>query len=44
VTWESLVAVVLLGWLIVALAVAIVLGHGISFGAEREAEKRRRDL
>lgn len=32
VSWASLVAIVLLGWLVVALAVGAIVGHGIAFG------------
>jgi hypothetical protein len=36
--WASLVAVVLLGWLGIALAVGSVVGHGIAVGAGTETE------
>ncbi len=32
VSWASLVAIVLLGWLAVALAVGTIVGRGIAFG------------
>jgi hypothetical protein len=32
VSWTSLLPVVLLGWLVVALAVGTIVGHGIAFG------------
>jgi hypothetical protein len=32
VSWELLVAVVLLSWLVIGLVVATVVGYGIAFG------------
>ena len=36
--WTSLVAVVLLCWLAIALAVGTIAGHGMALGAGRDFE------
>ena len=38
VSWASLLAVVLLSWLAIALAVGTVVGHGIAFGTGSDFE------
>jgi hypothetical protein len=37
-SWELLVAVGLLSWLVVALLVATVVGRGIGFGTRRDSD------
>jgi hypothetical protein len=37
-SWASLLAVVLLSWLSIALAVGTMVGHGIAFGNGNELD------
>jgi hypothetical protein len=39
VNWGLLVTVVLLGWLVIALVVATIVGHGIAAGAGGDSER-----
>jgi len=43
-SWWFLIAVVLLGWLGVALVVGSIVGHGIAFGAGTPTPQPRRRL
>lgn len=38
VSWVPLAAVILLGWLVVALAVGTIVGHGIEFGTRIDSD------
>jgi|RhiMethySRZTD1v2_1073278.scaffolds.fasta_scaffold254514_3 hypothetical protein len=38
VSWELLVAVVLLGWLVMALVIATVVGHGTVLGTGSDSD------
>ena len=41
-SWALFAAVVLLGWLLIALVVATVIGHGIAVGAGSDSDSDER--